>query len=143
MGSREETHKLVCLARRDQRLPCDRGSRLRSCAKRSSQKCGETIDNLSRTTHENLNIEAILQDTEQRSCTTQNIESERMGASAIVQGVVGEGSRRRLQAPLLTARAPWNPQLSWTWQTSCDGRTLFLSNARYAAQAVTVDDATC
>ena len=28
------------------------------------------------------------------------------GASTIVQGVVGEGSRRRLLVPLLTTRAP-------------------------------------
>ena len=35
-------------------------------------------------------------------------ETEGTGASAIVQGVVGEGSRRRLPVPLLTARAPWD-----------------------------------
>ena len=29
------------------------------------------------------------------------------------------------------------------WQTSCGGRTLFSSDARYAAQAVTVDDTKC
>ena len=39
------------------------------------------------------------------------------------------GSRIRLPVPLLAARAPWNPQQSWPWQTSCPasgslGRTL-------------------
>ena len=29
------------------------------------------------------------------------------------------GSRTRLLVPLLAARAPWNPQLSWPWHTSC------------------------
>ena len=29
------------------------------------------------------------------------------------------GSRRRLPVPLLAARAPWNPHLSWSWKTSC------------------------
>ena len=48
-------------------------------------------------------------------------ETERTGASAFVQGVAGEGSRRRLPVPLLTTRAPWDPQLSWMWQTSCGG----------------------
>ena len=28
------------------------------------------------------------------------------------------GSRTRLPVPLLTTRAPWDTQLSWTWQTS-------------------------
>ena len=53
------------------------------------------------------------------------------------------GSHTRLPVPLFTTRAPWDPQLSWTWQTSCDGRTLCLSDARHAAQAVTVDDTNC
>ena len=52
-------------------------------------------------------------------------------------------SRTRLPVPLLTTRAPWDPQLSWTWQTSCDGKALFSFDARYAAQAVTVDDTKC
>ena len=29
------------------------------------------------------------------------------------------GSRTRLPVSLLATRAPWNPQLSWPWQTSC------------------------
>ena len=39
-------------------------------------------------------------------------ETEGTGASATVQGFVGEGSRRRLPVPLLTARAPWDLELS-------------------------------
>ena len=70
-------------------------------------------------------------------------ETEGTGASAIVPGVVGKGSRKRLPVPLLTTRAPWNPQLSWPWETSCGGRTLTLSDGRYAAQAVAVDGAKC
>ena len=71
-------------------------------------------------------------------------ETEGTGASATVHGFVGEGSlASRLPVSILTTRAPWDPQLSWTWQTSCDGKALFSFGARYAAQAVTVDDTKC
>ena len=81
----------------------------------------------------------IIGNTEQRPW-----ERPKERVRATVQGVAGEGSlAQEFRLPLLTTRAPWDPQLSWTWQTSCHGKALFSFGARYAAQAVTVDDAKC
>ena len=67
--------------------------------------------------------------TEQRSWETQNRDHGRdrkNGCECDCAWVCWGGvSRRRLLVPILTTRAPWIPQLSWPWQTSCDGKTLF------------------
>ena len=99
------------------------------------------------TCHTPETIQKIEHGTDQKSWETQNRDhgsDRRTGCECDCAWVCWRGvSRTRLPVPLLTTRTPWDPQLSWTWQTSCDGKTLFSFGARYAEQADTGDDTKC